>query len=183
MGGRSGWAVSIALAAAMGCGSGGSSEQPVSDGAPDGSTSPAAPAPPPEGPVPGGDVAPPTAVPTVRPGLRVLLKLDASLTMGLYMGERWVAPATFTALKHGEAVLEARAQHVDADHNARDVSVTWAAEDPQTVAVSSREGHRVELRVLRAGQTTVRVEQGGQRVVLAIAAREDGGAWWVEVTQ
>jgi hypothetical protein len=97
--------------------------------------------------------------------------------------ERWVSPASFTAVSsEPEAILDVRAQLAGPDA-AGDVSATWTASHPAVLAVSSREGHQVELRLRRPGRTTLRVNHASGLAVLVVRAVHDGQGWRVDVSQ
>ena len=116
--------------------------------------------------------------------IRVTFKLDPSLTRGMYMGERWVSPPTYTAVQEGkEITVEASAQGLDAKGKLIDISPEWIPEDPKMVAVSPGQGRQVKITVRRAGQTSLKVVSDGASKRLVIKATYQDGATQVEILQ
>ena len=116
--------------------------------------------------------------------IRVSFKLDPSITRGMYMGERWVSPPTYTAVQEGkEITVEASAQGFDAKGKPIDISPEWIPEDPKMVAVSPGQGRQVKITVRRAGQSTLRVASQAFSKKLAIKATYQDGATQVEISQ
>ncbi len=105
-------------------------------------------------------------------GIKVYFKLDPSLTRGLYLGERWVSPPTYsTALQEGaRATVEARAegQDVRGGRLVRNLAAEWLPADPDMVTVSPGPGNVVTLTVRRAGETTLEVRSGEVSRILVI---------------
>jgi len=116
--------------------------------------------------------------------IRVSFKLDPSLTRGMYMGERWVSPPTYTAVQDGkEITVEASAQGLDVKGKPIDISPEWIPEDPKMVAVSPGQGRHVKITVRRAGQTSLKVVSDGASKRLVIKATHQEGAIQVEISQ
>jgi hypothetical protein len=114
------------------------------------------------------------AVPSIA-GFQVSFKLDPRLTRGLYMGERWVSPPTYSGVQDGKAfTVEARVQGREA---------RWIPSDPEMVAVSPSQGQEVTITVKRAGQSRLRVASDGVSKELAIKAAYQGTAIRVEIVQ
>ena len=125
--------------------------------------------------------APPAAD---SPVIQVSFKLDSRLTRSLYMGERWVSPPTYQhATQVGDsATLEAMAQLVDTKGRPFAASPTWTPGDPEMLAVSPR-GNQVTITVRRAGQSRLKLAQGGVSKELTVKAVHQDGSWRVDVLQ
>lgn len=118
-------------------------------------------------------------------GIAVSFKLDPQLTKGLYMGDRWVSPPTFTsrAPKGKEITVEARAEGRDAKGRTMKIKPEWTPSEPGMVAVTPGEGSDVKIAVKHAGQSTLKVAAPGVSKELSIKATEEGNAIRVEITQ
>jgi hypothetical protein len=127
----------------------------------------------------------PAAEPATAPGLRVSFKLDRSLTAGVYLGERWVSPATFTVVSSApEVSVELSVQRLDEQRNASDVSATWTPADPDMLVVSPRDGRVVELTVRRPGWARLHVAHGSESLDLTISAvHAENGIWRADLSQ
>jgi hypothetical protein len=124
----------------------------------------------------------PPAGPLAR--IDVSFKLDPRLTRSLYLGDRWVSPATYVAApQRPAATVDVRAGGLDAAGRRVEVEPEWAAADPDMVEVVR--GGRGEARVIvkRAGDTTLRVASGPIARQLAIRARQRGETLAVEIAQ
>ena len=98
-------------------------------------------------------------------------KLDPRVTQGVYMGERWVSPSKYSGVQTGETfTVEAKAEGVDGRGKVTDISPTWTPSDPDMVGVSPAEGHKVEITVRRAGESTLNVSSQGFSKKLLIKA-------------
>jgi hypothetical protein len=140
---------------------------PPSDTGPDALPSPGAPAP----------------SPAAANGLTVFFMVDPRITTGAYMGERWVAPATFVLVVQGaEAVVAARAHMVDGT-GSRDVTATWTAADPGMLAVSPVKGHEVAIAVRRPGRSALTVASAEGSRELTVVAVRDAASWRIDVSQ
>jgi len=118
-------------------------------------------------------------------GIAVSFKVDPRITKGLYTGDRWVSPPTFTStFQEGkETIVEARVQGVDAKGNKMKIKPEWTPSDPGMVAVTPGEGSDVKIAVKRAGRSTLKVAAPGVSKELTIKATEEGNAIRVEITQ
>lgn len=118
-----------------------------------------------------------------EPTIQISYKLDPRLTSGLYMGERWVSPPTYTCVQAGKScTVEARAQGLDAKGKPFAISPEWIPEDPDMVTVSPRQGYAVKITVQRAGQTSLKVSSEGVSKELAIKAAYKGDTIQVEIS-
>lgn len=119
-------------------------------------------------------------------GLTVSFRLDPRLTRGLYMGDRWVAPATFNSLSApaGTSIaVPARAQGFDAMGRRWKVSPGWEASDPEAVTISPPRGGEVTITVRRPGTSTVTLRSGQTTKRLTIVAEQRGESWQLEIRQ
>jgi hypothetical protein len=126
------------------------------------------------------------AAPAPLASLAASFRLDPLLTRSLYMGERWVTPASFNSVSSpiGTAIsVEARARAFDARGRTMRVSPAWTPSDPQMVTVSPARGETVTLMVRRPGTSTVTLSAGGLTRTLTLHAVPLAGAWRVDITQ
>ena len=115
--------------------------------------------------------------------IKVSFKLDPSITRGMYMGDRWVSPPTFTGVQEGkEVMVEARVEGLDAKGNPIDIHPTWIPSDPDMVTVSPGQGKEVKITVRRTGQSSLKVVSPGFSRELIIKATDQGNAIKVEIT-
>jgi hypothetical protein len=128
---------------------------------------------------PGGAAGPPAGAPPAPvEGLRVWFKLDAAISRGVYLGDVWVSPATFTAVKTGpELAIDVRLSAVEGQGRERAVDGSWTPEDAGVLGVSPREGHEVRLTVRRPGASRLTVSAGGLTTDLTVTASHDGTTW------
>lgn len=116
-------------------------------------------------------------------GITVSFKLDPRLTKGVYMGERWVSPPTYSRVQDGDSlVVHARAAVRDARGSPVQVSATWTPADSEIVAVAPGEGHEVRLTVRRPGATSVTVAHGERSKTLKVYAVEERGHLRVDIS-
>jgi hypothetical protein len=118
----------------------------------------------------------------VERAVRVSFKLDPRLTDGVYMGERWVSPATFhAATQTGSAFSnEARVEHAAGGSPA---SATWTASDPAAVGIAPASGRQVQITVFRPGRSTLTVTVGEDAAILTVDAAHTNGTWVVTFRQ
>jgi hypothetical protein len=118
------------------------------------------------------------------PDIKVSYKLDARLTQGLYMGDSWVSPATYTLAGEGRTcIVEAGVYGLDPGGKPGKLSPTWIPSDPGMVSVSRHQGNAVKITVKRTGQCSLTVTYGGTTKKLAIKAVRQNGALQVNITQ
>ena len=115
-------------------------------------------------------------------GLAVSFKVDPRLTKGLYMGDRWVSPATYVGT-NGQDTVEARVKGVDAGGAAVAVSPTWIPADPAMVTVTPGQGNEVRITVRRAGESKLKVSSPGFSRELAVKATYQDNTIRVQITQ
>lgn len=117
-------------------------------------------------------------------GFEVQLKVQSITKESFYLGSVWVAPAKFTDVQMGEKYVgNARAVSVDQWGNPAGLEARWQPSDPAMVTVSPDEGPSVEVTVLKAGQSELRVSVGHIFKKLTINAVNQGGAMSVEILQ
>jgi hypothetical protein len=112
--------------------------------------------------------------------IRISFQLDPRLTKGLHMGNRWVSPPTYVSSQSG-GVFTLRARAEPPAPGTPDP--TWLTSAPDMVAVSSDRGSEVEITVLRAGESDLRVSAGDSVKTLKVRAQRQADAWRVEVVQ
>lgn len=111
--------------------------------------------------------------------IKVSFKLDPSLTRGMYMGDRWVSPPTYTTSQPGKtSTIEAKVESLD-----KRISPTWTPSDPKMVKVAPQLGQTVTITVLRAGQSSLKVTSQGVSKTLSIKAAYEGDEIEVEISQ
>lgn len=123
------------------------------------------------------DAAPPTSDKT---GIHVSFKLDPRLTTGVYMGELWVSPPTYTTTLD---TVEARVAGVDPKGSIGNISAKWIPSDPKMVTVTPDQGDEVKITVHRAGESKLKVASQEGSKELIIKAKYEGNAIQVEITQ
>jgi hypothetical protein len=114
----------------------------------------------------------------------ISFKVDPRLTKGLYLGDRWASPPTFSIHQPLEgATVEARAQGKDATGRPMGIAPRWVPEDPEMVTVTPAEGKEVRIGVLRAGEGRLRLSADGVSRELTIKAVRKGETLSIEITQ
>lgn len=151
----------------------------------------------PGAPAAGGATADPAAEPAADPAaeppdrggdgtIAVSFQLDPRLTTGLYMGERWVSPPTYTRVAApGEDVVSipARARVLDATGRPVDSRPSWTAADAAIVTVRPGPDDTVVLDVLGEGETRVDVVAPEAAKALTVVAAVRDGVFQVDITQ
>ena len=118
------------------------------------------------------------------PDIKVSFKLDARLTRGLYMGDSWISPATYTLAEEGRTcVVEAGVYGLDPNGKPGELSPKWIPSDPGMVSVSRHQSNAVKITVKRTGQCSLMVTFGGASKNLAIKAVRQNGGLRVDITQ
>ena len=119
-------------------------------------------------------------------GIQVSYKMDPRVAKGLYMGDRWISPPTYTSTysEDGKTItVEVRAVGLDATGKESAISPKWVPADPEMVTVTPSEGNEVNITVKRAGETSMQVTSEGVSKELAIKAEHKGEAMQVEIAQ
>ena len=118
------------------------------------------------------------------PAINVSFKLDPRITRGMYMGERWVSPPTYTAAQTGkEITVDARVDGLDAAGKLAGASPAWRAEDPDMVRVSPAHGRQVRITVRRSGESVLSVTCGKATRKLTVKATTRDNVTQVEISQ
>lgn len=101
----------------------------------------------------------------------VSFKLDPRLATGVYGGERWVSPPTYTRVGEGKhCIVDAKVQGLGANRTPIAITPTWTSSDSDMVTITPGEGSPVTITVKRAGAASVRVSAQGISKELAIRA-------------
>lgn len=121
---------------------------------------------------------------TERPQrLAVALRLDPTLTQGIFMGDRWVSPPDFHFAQAGTVfVVQTKVQHLDGRGEAHDVAGNWNATNPRMVGVV-RDARAATLEIRQPGDSDVTVSSGGETVVLHIHAVQLADSIQVHIRQ
>jgi FKBP-type peptidyl-prolyl cis-trans isomerase len=114
--------------------------------------------------------------------LQVSFKMDPRLTQGLYMGERWLSPATYTGTS-GQDSVQAKVQGTDAKGKPVSIKPKWVPSDPEMVSVAPSEGTQVTITVRRPGESRVQVTSHGLSKELTIKAAQRNDVLQVEIAQ
>jgi hypothetical protein len=116
--------------------------------------------------------------------LHLSFKLDPRLTSGMYMGERWVSPATYTCVNAGTTcTIEAKVLGVDSWGRGTGISPEWIPADPDIVSVSPGQGNAVKITVLRPGETSLTVTSAKVSKELLIRATYEGNVMQARISQ
>lgn len=123
-----------------------------------------------------------TAAPAAvdKSSIQVSFKLDPRILSGVYGGERWVSPPTYTTTLD---TVEARVAGTDSKGGIRNISAKWTPSDPEMVTVSPSEGQRVKIAVKRPGETALNVTSDGVSRQLSIKAAYKNDVMHVEIAQ
>jgi FKBP-type peptidyl-prolyl cis-trans isomerase len=117
-------------------------------------------------------------------GIEVAFKLDDRLTRSLFLGDRWVSPATFSAPPQGKtSTVRASARGVDASGKHVAIAPRWTPADPGMVQVTKGRGGDVSITVRRPGESKLKVAFQGVTKELAVRASRQGGGLAVEISQ
>lgn len=125
-----------------------------------------------------------TRPPDALAGISVYFKLDPRLTQGLYMGDRWVSPPTYSRVGEGMTVtVDASARGIDGRGRSVEFRPEWRAENPAMVTVTPSQGNEVKITVLRPGQSNLLVTFQDISRKLAINATNRDKVIVVEIAQ
>ncbi len=104
-------------------------------------------------------------------GIQVFFKLDTLLLGPTYGGPRWVLPPFGPYRISGNRyVLDARAEFLDVNGQPIGVVFDWTPENPEMLKVTPGQDNTVEIRILRPGESLVRVTAQGQTKTFTIRA-------------
>jgi FKBP-type peptidyl-prolyl cis-trans isomerase len=116
--------------------------------------------------------------------IEVSFRLDDRLTRSLFLGDRWVSPATFSAPPQEKtATVRASARGIDASGKRVAIAARWMPADPGMVQVTKGEGGDVSIRVKRPGASKLTVAFQGITKELLVKASKQGSALAVQISQ
>ncbi len=116
--------------------------------------------------------------------IAVSFKLDPRLTRGMYMGDRWVSPPTYTRVQSGDAlVVEARAETQNTSGQKGAASPTWASGNTAVLKVSPSTGRDVLLTVVGEGRTDLTLNEGDVSKALSVEVVRQEGVLRVDISQ
>lgn len=116
--------------------------------------------------------------------IQIAFKLDPRLTKGLYMGDRWVSPPTYSILGEADTVVvNVRAVGLDSMGNRTRIRPRWSSTDTDVAEVTPAEGDEVRIIVQRSGESRVHVVAKGISRELAVKATPRGKVLQVDVSQ
>jgi uncharacterized protein (TIGR03437 family) len=124
--------------------------------------------------------------PSQAVAIRVFYRLDPWLVYGTTGAGTWVSPPVFGPVSQGRGtfVMPARAQGFDADGQPTSlIPATWIADDPEMVRVNPTAAAEVEITVLRAGESALRVTAEGASTQLTIKSAYQSNTLMVEFAQ
>jgi len=115
--------------------------------------------------------------------IKVSFKLDSRLTQGMYMGERWVSPPTYTGVREGkEITVDAKAEGLDTWGKPTGIALKWVPADPDMVTVTPGQRNEVKITVRRDGQSSLKIAAAGFSRELLIMATYQGNAIQVNIS-
>lgn len=116
--------------------------------------------------------------------IKVSFRLDPRITQGLYMGERWVSPPTFTMVQEGRTcTIDAQTSGVVSKGKRKKIQPRWTPSDPGMVTVSPGVGNRVKITVRSEGESTLQVALPTASKVLSVKAAYQDNAIRVDISQ
>lgn len=115
--------------------------------------------------------------------IRFAFKPDPSLSLGTYAAvPAWVSPLSFSGVS-GQDTVQVMAGGLDATGQPVPITPTWTAADSDLIEISPGEGNVAEIKVKRAGESTVEVTAGDISKKLSIKAEDRAGVIIVQMTQ
>lgn len=108
--------------------------------------------------------------------IKVSYLLDPRLTYGT--GARWVSPPAYTI--RASRSMSVKAIGVDAMGRTVKINPTWTG-DPDMVSITSSQGPKVTISVLKAGQSDVVVTAQNISKKLSVTSERRNGVWRVEI--
>jgi hypothetical protein len=117
--------------------------------------------------------------------IKVSFQVDPRVTRGMYMGEQWVSPPKYVRVQEGKKPLTVPAQAMGLDAKGGQVKInpTWKSGDADLVKVSPAQGAKVEITVLKEGQSDLTVTSGGVSKKLTVKAVGQDGSLRVDISQ
>jgi FKBP-type peptidyl-prolyl cis-trans isomerase FklB len=111
--------------------------------------------------------------------LHITYKMDPRLASGVYGGERWVSPPTYTTTLQ---TVEARIEGITRPGNSVPVKAEWTAEDPEMLSIAPAENGQVKITVRRNGQSRLTVIAEGVSKTLVIKASPENNSTKIEIS-
>jgi hypothetical protein len=116
--------------------------------------------------------------------IQVRFKLDTRITQGMYMGDRWVSPPTFTCVGGAEGcVVMARVTGLDDRSREIPINPAWSPGLASMVQVSPANGDQVEITVSEEGQSELTVTSGTVVKKLTVKAVRWRGGLRADISQ
>lgn len=123
---------------------------------------------------------------TVPEGIEISFRLDPRITRGLYMGERWVSPPTFTYANpppDESLTVIARARGVLGPGKHIDIEPQWISGDGELLRVVPERGREVTLVAVGEGSSNLTVRYGKLARELTVRVVRDADVVRMEVIQ
>ena len=114
---------------------------------------------------------------------KISFKMNPSITRGIYVGDRWISPPYYSVEEGKEITVEAVVQSVDAKGKLIAISAAWEAGDPAMITISTDKGPKVNLTILKEGQSELRVTFGGISKRLPVKSWYKDNAIHVEISE
>jgi hypothetical protein len=117
--------------------------------------------------------------------IKVSFQVDPRVTRGSYMGEQWVSPPNYVRVQEGKKPLAvpAKAMGLDAQGKQVNINPSWKSGDADLVKVSPAQGAKVEITVLKEGQSDLTVTSGAVSKKLTVKTVRREGALRVDISQ
>lgn len=114
----------------------------------------------------------------------ISFKLDPRITQGLYMGDRWVSPPTYTRVDDASGItIDAMAIGLDADQEQMPIDAAWSVADPSLATVSKAQDSGVKITVHKEGQSDLIVTSDNVSKKMVIKCAQQDGIWRVDISQ
>jgi hypothetical protein len=114
----------------------------------------------------------------------VSFKLDPRITQGLYMGDRWVSPPTYTRVDEASGItIDVRVIGIDAQHKQRAIDAAWSVADPALATVSTVKATEARITVHKEGQSDLIVTSDNVSKKMVIKCAQQDGVWRVDISQ
>ncbi|MDD2904077.1 MAG: hypothetical protein PHU44_16755 [Syntrophales bacterium] len=116
--------------------------------------------------------------------IKVSFQVDPRVTRGMYMGEHWISPPTYLRIGESKTVIvPVQAFGLDAQKRETKIAPQWKSSNPSVVRVSPIQGHKVEITVLKAGQSDLTATYGKLSKKLVIKSTPLAETMRVEIYQ
>jgi FKBP-type peptidyl-prolyl cis-trans isomerase FklB len=114
--------------------------------------------------------------------IRLSFKLDPRMVDGFRGTLPWVPGSTYTGV-YAQDTVEAQAQGLDALEKAVKISPEWISSDAEMVTVTPSQGDDVKIKVLKAGESTLKITYQGLSTELIVKAKYVNKFISFEITQ